>query len=329
MRVTFSEDGRDFLARDWSDLVTADPSGTFFHTPAYLKLYWEEFGDDVDLLLAFVEDGGVQVGVAVFERMGSKIRFLGGTEVTDYAGPLAAAGSEGLVAKELVEALAGLEGWAEADLRGQAEDSAWIDRLRFAFAAHGLSVEVTGDKESVAPYLPLPVATWDEYLAGLPSKLRHEIKRKARKLEAELGEVRIVEATRESLRPDLDRFVALHRSSEGPKGKFLQPGMEIFFRRLGEAFLDDHVFHLTFLEAGGEKIAGTIGFLFGGRYYLYNSAFDHEKRHLSPGMVLVGETIRQAIEHGCDGFDMLKGDFDYKYRFGAKRREVKRLVVTR
>ena len=34
---------RDFTRRDWSSLVTADPSGTFFHTPQYLKLYWEEF----------------------------------------------------------------------------------------------------------------------------------------------------------------------------------------------------------------------------------------------------------------------------------------------
>ena len=329
MRVTFSEDGRDFLARDWSNLVTADPSGTFFHTPAYLKLYWEEFGDDLDLLLAFVEDADAQVGIATFERLGETIRFLGGTEVTDYAGPLAAPGSEDLVAKELVEALAGLDGWAEADLRGQIEDSPWIERLRTAFTERGMPVEVTGDKESVAPILPLLVSTWDEYLAALPSKLRHEIKRKARKLEAELGPYETTEATADTLRVDLDRFVALHRSSEGPKGKFLQPGMEIFFRRLGEAFLDDHVFHLTFLEASGEKLAGTIGFLFEKRYYLYNSAFDHERRHLSPGMVLVGEDIRQAIEHGCDAFDMLKGDFEYKYRFGARPRGVKRLVVRR
>ena len=35
----------------------------------------------------------------------------------------------------------------------------------------------------------------------------------------------------------LDRFVELHHMSEGPKGVFMVPGMEIFFRRLGEAFL--------------------------------------------------------------------------------------------
>ena len=33
MRIAFSEDGRDFQRRGWHELVEADPSGTFFHTP--------------------------------------------------------------------------------------------------------------------------------------------------------------------------------------------------------------------------------------------------------------------------------------------------------
>jgi CelD/BcsL family acetyltransferase involved in cellulose biosynthesis len=105
--------------------------------------------------------------------------------------------------------------------------------------------------------------------------------------------------------------------------------MEIFFRRLGEAFLPRGAYDLTFIEVADRKIAGTIGFRFGGTYSLYNSAFDHEWRHLSPGMVLVAEDIRIAIEGGCRAFDLLKGDYAYKYRFGSQPRPVKRLVLTR
>jgi CelD/BcsL family acetyltransferase involved in cellulose biosynthesis len=46
-------------------------------------------------------------------------------------------------------------------------------------------------------------------------------------------------------------------------------------------------------------------------------------------MVLVGEDIRLALEEGCAAFDLLKGDYQYKYRFGAVPRAVKRLVATR
>src|SRR6266568_6489177 len=116
--ITFSEDGRDFLRRDWSDLVDADPAATFFHTPRYLKLYWEEFGQDAGLLLAFAEDDDRCVGAVAFERLGRTLRFLGGTEVTDYMGPVAAPGTEDRVAKELVHAVASRRDWDDADLRG-------------------------------------------------------------------------------------------------------------------------------------------------------------------------------------------------------------------
>jgi CelD/BcsL family acetyltransferase involved in cellulose biosynthesis len=43
----------------------------------------------------------------------------------------------------------------------------------------------------------------------------------------------------------------------------------------------------------------------------------------------VGEDIRLAIEAGCHGFDLLKGDYAYKYRFGAEARRVRRLVARR
>jgi CelD/BcsL family acetyltransferase involved in cellulose biosynthesis len=105
--------------------------------------------------------------------------------------------------------------------------------------------------------------------------------------------------------------------------------MEIFFRRLGEALLDDGIFRLNMLEVGGERVAGTIGFAYGPRSYLYNSAFDHAWAALSPGMVLVAEDIREAIDERRSGFDLLRGDYEYKYRFGAYARPVKRLVVAR
>ena len=330
MHIVFSEDGRDFHRRGWHELVEADPGGTFFHTPAYLKLYWEEFGETPDhLLLAFAEeDDGTQVGAVAFERIGETLRFLGGTEVTDYMGPVGLPDRQDAMAKELWTALLTRGDWRDADLRGLPEDRAWLGLLRDAAAAADLTVEETDDQNGVAPFLPLP-ASWDEYLSALSSKHRHEIKRKARKLTEEAGAFRIVTADAGSLTSLLDRFVELHRMSEGPKGVFLVPGMEIFFRRLGDAFCAEGVFRLTFIEVGGGLAAGTIGFVWGGTWYLYNSAFDRSWGNLAPGMVLVAEDIRLAIDERCAGFDLLKGDYAYKYRFGSHPRAVKRLVVTR
>ena len=330
MRIVFTEDGRNCHRRGWAELVEADPAGTFFHTPAYLKLYWEEFGEQPEhLLLAFAEeDDGTQVGACAFERIGDTLRFLGGTEVTDYMGPVGVPERQDAIAKELWAALLIREDWSDADLRSLPEDRPWLGLLREAAAAQGLAAEEMADQNGVAPFLPL-APTWEGYLEGLPGKLRHELKRKAKKLEADAGPFSIVSADETTLLAFLDRFVELHRMSEGPKGVFMQPGMEIFFRRLGEAFLPSGAFHLTFLELGGVKHAGTIGFRFGETFYLYNSAFSREIESLAPGMVLIGEDIRHAIEDGCNGFDLLKGDYAYKYRFGARPRAIRRLVVRR
>ncbi|MEP7059800.1 MAG: GNAT family N-acetyltransferase [Actinomycetota bacterium] len=330
MRITFSEDGRDFQRRGWAELVEADPVGTFFHTPMYLKLYWEEFGEQPEhLLLAFAEeDDGTQTGAVAFERIDDTLRFLGGTEVTDYMGPVGIPERRGAVAKELWAGLVAREDWRTADLRGLAADNPWLPLLAEGAASQGLGVVETEDQNGTAPFLQL-APTWEGYLEALPAKLRHEIKRKAKKLESETGPFRIETATAGTLNPLLDRFVELHRMSEGPKGVFMQPGMEIFFRRLGEAFLPPEIFTLTFIEVSGELAAGTIGFRFGRTFSLYNSAFDRKWGNLAPGMVLVGEDIRLAVESGCGAFDLLKGDYQYKYRFGAVPRLVRRLEVTR
>jgi CelD/BcsL family acetyltransferase involved in cellulose biosynthesis len=324
--VGFSEDPRDFVKRDWSDLVAVDPAGTIFHTPAFLKPYWEEFGEGA-LLLGFGEDGDRQVAAVAFEVVGEQLRFLGGTEVTDYQGPVGVPELREAFADALWSRLVDRD-WTEADLGGLPEDSPWLPALRAAGEAHGFAVEETDDRNGVAPSIDLP-ETWDAYLAGLPSKLRHEIRRKAKKLAAETGPYTVESATSEDLSAFLDRFFELHRMSEGPKGVFLVPGMEIFFRRLAEELLPNGVFRLTFLRVAGELAAGTIGFVQGGTYSLYNSAFDRRWQRLAPGMVLVAEDIRLAIEGACDRFDLLKGDYAYKYRFGARPRAVRRLVVRR
>ena len=329
MRIVFSEDARDFQRRNWSRLAHEDPAGTFFHQPSYLKLYWEEFGESTDdLVLAFGEDDGEQVGAVGFERVGETLRFLGGVEITDYMGPVVRLDAKTAFVSALWLALLERDDWASADLWGIPADSGWYELLGDAATAAGLSVEEAADHDGVAPFLELP-PTWEEYLGSLPSKLRHEIKRKAKKLEADAGPFRIVTAGTQDLVPLLDRFVELHRSSEGPKGIFMVPGMEIFFRRLGEAFLSSGAFRLHFIEVAGQLAAGTIGFRWGDRSYLYNSAFDRSWGALAPGMVLVGEDIRLAIEDGATGFDMLKGDYPYKYRFGATPRAVRRMLVRR
>src|SRR5712691_11787656 len=77
MQVELTEEPTSFRTLDWSHVVAADPSGPFFHTPAYLKLWWEEFGTG-SLVLARGSDGNQIVAACAFEVVGGSLRFLGG-----------------------------------------------------------------------------------------------------------------------------------------------------------------------------------------------------------------------------------------------------------
>src|SRR4051795_7244076 len=160
MRIVFSGDARDFQRRNWSALVQGDPAGTFFHQPSFLKLYWEEFGETSDeLVLAFGEDdAGEQVAAVGFERSRTELRFLGGVEITDYLGPVAAPDAKVPFAAALWDALLAREDWATADLWGLAEDSGWYDGLGETATARGLSVEEAPDHDGVGPHLEWPPA---------------------------------------------------------------------------------------------------------------------------------------------------------------------------
>ena len=50
---------------------------------------------------------------------------------------------------------------------------------------------------------------------------------------------------------------------------------------------------------------------------------------LSPGVVLTAAAIERAIDLGRAEFDFLRGDEEYKYRFGAIDHSIYRLTLQR
>jgi CelD/BcsL family acetyltransferase involved in cellulose biosynthesis len=48
---------------------------------------------------------------------------------------------------------------------------------------------------------------------------------------------------------------------------------------------------------------------------------------LSPGWVLLAYLLQWATEHGRSEFDLLRGNQDYKYKFGGRDRFAMRAVV--
>jgi CelD/BcsL family acetyltransferase involved in cellulose biosynthesis len=315
------------LSGEWLSLWGKDPTASVFQTPQFARAAWEtELGADHSLgVIELRRDDALAGFATVMIDEDGTLRFLGNETVTDYMGPIAEPQDRDAVAKAFVDAIGNLE-WKRAELFGLSIASAWPDALARAAKAAGHEVEEA--RHDVCPRID-PVGTYDEYLAGLDGKLRHEIRRKARRLEREVGPYTIRVSRTDTLDADLERFYAMHRSSSGPKGRFMHEDIAVLFTRVARAFDREGWLRLTWLERDGKALAGMFSFTAKGSWSVYNSAYDHTQGELAPGMVLMGETIRLAADEGCEVFDMLRGDEPYKYRFGAVDVPLVELKVTR
>jgi CelD/BcsL family acetyltransferase involved in cellulose biosynthesis len=315
------------LSDAWLTLWRSDPAASVFQTPLYARAAWEtEIGADQSLaVIEMLRDGSLVGVAAVSVDVDGTLRFLGNKEVTDYLGPVCEASDRDAVADGFLRAANELE-WSRAELFGLPSDSGWPEALARAAKAAGFAVEEI--QQDVCPRVR-SLGTYDEYLAALEGKLRHEIRRKARRLEREAGAYTIRASDASTLDADLERFYEMHRSSSGPKGRFMHEDVAVLFTRIARAFHAEGWLRLTWLEHEGEALAGMFSFAAKGVWSVYNSAYDHARGHLAPGMVLMAETIRLATEEGCGTFDMLRGAEPYKYRFGAVDIPLVELNVTR
>ncbi|HKW77562.1 MAG TPA: GNAT family N-acetyltransferase [Candidatus Limnocylindria bacterium] len=197
----------------------------------------------------------------------------------------------------------------------------------FADGLRSSGMRVSKEPIIVSPRLALPTS-FDAYLAGLPGKERHELRRKMRRLES-VGAVSFAYLVEPARAAGLERFVAWHRATPGEKGTFLTPEREAFFRELARSGGEAGWWRLGELRLEDRPIASVFAFELDGVVYAYNSAVAPDSASLSPGVLLHAHAIRDAIERGLSAYDFLRGDERYKYDLGGTDVQLYRLTAER
>jgi CelD/BcsL family acetyltransferase involved in cellulose biosynthesis len=329
MHARVHDDASSFakLAPRWREVLELDPATSVFQTPQYLATWHAEFGSERGLRILEMSGDGDSARAMAALTIGADgvLQFAGDLDTTDYQGPVSAPEDRESVAATIFETM-DAEPWRSFELTGLAADTGWPEA--FTAAAKSAGHEVSDGPLAACPRVAIP-GSFEAYLAALPGKLRHEMLRKARRLEREAGAFAIRLANEETLDDDLERFFAMHRTSEGPKGHFMHEGMATFFGSFAWMLFSQGWLRLAFLEIGEEPWAGAFGFSYRGTWGVWNSAYDHRRRELSPGMVLMSECIRLAAAEGSTTFDLLRGTEPYKYRFGAVDVPVVQMTVVR
>ncbi|OGL05816.1 MAG: hypothetical protein A3H48_03035 [Candidatus Rokubacteria bacterium RIFCSPLOWO2_02_FULL_71_18] len=325
MKVHVHERFEAVGAAAWDELHAA----TALRSP-FLGFVWQRewalaFAAGRRLELRAVEDGDGRLValLPLYEAEPGVLAAVGGADVSDYLDLIARAGLEEEAWTALLESRSGERTvW---DLHAVPAASPTVTALAPLAAACGLPVTV--EVEERCPVLTLP-GSWEAYLAGLSGKHRHELGRKQRRLEREAPEARATcLAGAAGLEARLGDFLDLHRRSRAGKARFMDARMEAFFRRAIAALAAAGGARLWLLDTAAGPIASFITLEWDGTVGLYNSGFHPDRAALSPGVVLLGHLVRDAIARGRRRFDFLRGEERYKYEFEPTSEDVCRVRI--
>jgi hypothetical protein len=343
MNFTLHKDFSEIDPSAWNALVEQSIADTPFSRHEYLSEWWKtlgggEWGAGADdraepplLVLVSASENAQLLGIAplfLAEYDGRQALLLvGSIEISDYLDLIVGESDLPRFLSGLIDFLASsLPGpWSALDWYNLPDDSPTLAALQADSARRGWKYH-----EEI--YRPTPRialgGSFEDYLAQIDKKQRHEIRRKMRRA-AESGRVRFYIVDRDTdLEPELDAF--FHLMVQDPnKAMFLKDAMrDQMSVTIRSAFKQGYLW-LAFLEVDGVKAAATLCFDYKNKLWGYNSGVSREYMELSPGWVIMGYDIQWCCENGRYEFDFMRGDEEYKYRLGGVNRFVMRARVIR
>jgi len=317
VRLELVEQEAEFraLEPEWWDLWARTPSATPFQSPAWLIPWWQAFHPGRLNVLA-VWDAERLAGLAPFYIEGRRALPIG-ISLSDYldvlidpqrfdeAAPLLSEGIEECLAS-------GLEEWEMPDLDAQAQ-------------AHALQPDamIESHPAEISPVLRIPKRRRMAAIVPQP-KLRKL--RMARHRADRAGGYEIERCREPSFCEIFAALADMHAARWREHGVLADDRVCEFhlesLPRLDRAGL----LRLLVCRIGG-RLAGIYHGLAARRCaYAYLSGFDPAFAFFSPGTLLIGAAIEDAIEGGAEEFHFLRGNETYKYEWGAReQRNIRRV----
>lgn len=326
------------IAESWNTLVSKSASHVPFLRYEYLTTWWKTLGGgeweagELYVVIAQTEENELSGIAPLFftkNRDGKDaLMFLGSIEISDYLDLIADPQDLASFVDALLEYLTGpgVPAWEVLDFYNILDGSPTLAALKDSADRLGLSF--IQETLQPSPYILLP-EDWDSYLLGIQKKQRHEIRRKIRRAEAaEEGLHWYIVEDEAALDDEIDAFLNL-MTFDHHKEAFLTDVMRSQMRAAVHTAFQAGWLQLAFLEIGGQKAAAYLNFVFANRIWMYNSGINIDLNFYSPGWVLLGYLIQWGIENGYEALDFMRGDEDYKYRFGGINRFVQRVQIGR
>lgn len=342
MDYTLHKDFSELNAQEWNDLLKDSVSDTPFLRHEYQRAWWEHRGggewQDAQLVLVSAREEGRLVGIAplLIAENESKpaLLLIGSIEISDYLDLIVRMDDHSRFITGLLDFLASDEvgaglprpyDWSAIDWYNLPDSSPTLAALKAESEKRGWA-----HLEEV--YRPTPRIAlngdFEEYLSRVEKKQRHEIRRKLRRAEESGRGLRWFISDMADPEAEIDAFLELMEHDSNKAG-FLREPMRAQMRAVIRAAHEHGWLWLAFLEADGQRIAAALNFDYGNKLWGYNAGVNREFMDLSPGWVLLTYILQWSCENKRREFDFMRGDEDYKYRFGGVNKFVMRAKLIR
>jgi CelD/BcsL family acetyltransferase involved in cellulose biosynthesis len=338
------------LRPEWDDLVNRAANPSVFSTWEWVEACWRFAAPGKrPLVLVARHAHGSLAGLLPLART-TRFGVLGmlegigcnkrGYPAGDYGGLVASHGAEHAIWSAMLRYLRKSVRWSLIDLRNvpqmqNAERGMRNDELptpeQFRIPNSAFRIRMA----EVCRVVPLAV-TFEEYLGGLSSNARQNIRRKLRKLEAAGHSIEQVDAhdatARDAAMQALFEFHQARWEQDASGGIFREERdrrmhMHLAARMAARGWLD-----LRVVRSKDGDIAGVVyNFRIGGAGYYYAMGLDPSEPwpSYSLGVCLLADSIAAASAAGCHTFDLLRGDHEYKRHFGGYLKSNLRVTIYR
>jgi CelD/BcsL family acetyltransferase involved in cellulose biosynthesis len=340
MNFILHKDFSELSAEAWNALVGQSIADTPFSRYEYLSEWWQTLGGgewDIKeggrpplLVLVSATENDQYVGFAplfITEYDGQRaLMLVGSIEISDYLDLIVREADLPRFLSGLLDFVVSLsdQDWSALDWYNIPDSSPTLAVLKAEAEKRGW----THHEEIYRPTPRIPLnGSFEEYLSRIDKKQRHEIRRKMRRAaEGEKNVQFTIVNGKENIASEIDAFLDLMLHDPG-KAEFLHPAMR---EQMTVTVQNAHKYGylwLAFLEIDGAKTAASLNFDYKDKLWGYNSGVSREHMELSPGWVLLAHTIQWCCENGRYEFDFMRGDEEYKYRFGGVNKYVMRVKV--
>jgi len=302
------------LAPEWEALWRRVPGASPFASPAWLLPWWRHFGTGAPRV-AIQRVGEQLSGVLPLYRLdepGVRKLLPIGAGTTDHLDALL---EPDVAAGPLLQA-------ALDHARTDGVDVCDLIEVPPGSALHGIAPE--GWRMHWAAGQPCPVLTLPPTVAGLADVVPANTLRKLRmnrNRAARAGGFTIETADPATVQLLLSELIRLHQArwtAQGETGSLAGPDVLGFHRDAAPALLQSGALRLQALRIDGDVAAACYALLANpDRILFYLSGFDIAHSFVSPGTLLLGAMIEQAITENRMEANFLRGREAYKYAWGG------------